>query len=114
MSKTTCLARLVLGFALPLSGVACVSLEQAAPRPETLPAAMHQGTPSQLALGRKLYVTKCAACHSVEPVRNYSREKWEHEILPDMVEETNLSEAETAAVRAYVLSVLKSPVAAEG
>jgi mono/diheme cytochrome c family protein len=75
---------------------------------------MHQGTPSQLALGRKLYVTKCAACHSVEPVRNYSREKWEHEILPDMVEETNLSEAETAAVRAYVLSVLKSPVSAEG
>jgi mono/diheme cytochrome c family protein len=75
---------------------------------------MHQGTPSQLAIGRKLYVTKCAACHSVEPVRNYSREKWEHEILPDMVEETNLSEAETAAVRAYVLSVLKSPVAAEG
>jgi len=75
---------------------------------------MHQGTPSQLALGRKLYVTKCAACHSVEPVRNYSREKWEHEILPDMVEETNLSEAETAAVRAYLLSVLKSPVAAEG
>jgi len=38
----------------------------------------------------------------------------EHEILPDMAEETNLDAAETAAVRAYVLSVLKSPVAAEG
>lgn len=113
MSKTTCLARLLLGVALSLSGGACVSLDQAAPKPETLPAAMHQGTPSQLALGRKLYVTKCAACHSVEPVRKYSLHQWEHEILPDMAEETNLDAAETAAVRAYVLSVLKSP-AVEG
>jgi hypothetical protein len=57
--------------------------------------------------GREIYVTKCAKCHKVEPIRNYSRPKWEQEILPDMAEESKLSAADTAAVRAYVLAVLR-------
>jgi len=109
MRKTSYLTRALL-VVTALSGGACVSLEQAAPLPKTLPAAMRVGTPSQLALGREIYVTKCAACHSVEPVRKYSLAQWEHDILPEMAEETNLNEHDTAAVRAYVVSVLKSPV----
>ncbi len=93
-----------------LPGVACVSLEQSVPLPETLPAAKHAGTPSQLAQGRHIYITKCAACHSVEPVRKYSRTEWEQDILPEMAEETNLTPAETAAVLAYIRTVLASPV----
>jgi mono/diheme cytochrome c family protein len=64
---------------------------------------------AQLLQGRDIYVTRCAKCHSVEPVINYSREKWVHEIIPDMAEETNLTTSETEAVKAYVLAVLANP-----
>jgi len=106
---TTSRSRLLLLLLVTLPGVACVSLEQSAPLPETLPTAKHAGTPSQLAQGREIYITKCAACHSVEPVRKYSRAEWEHEIMPDMAEETNLTPAETAAVIAYIRTVLNTP-----
>ena len=70
------------------------------------------GPSSQLLLGREIYITKCAKCHSVEPVTRYPLAQWEHEILPEMNEETNLNAEEAAAVRAYVLAVLKSQPAA--
>jgi len=107
-SSTTRRARYLLLALVTLPGVACVSLEQSAPLPESLPVAKYAGTPSQLAQGRDIYITKCAACHSVEPVRKYSRAEWEQEIMPEMAEETNLSPAETAAVLAYIRTVLNS------
>lgn len=107
MSKGPWPARVLLVFAA-LMGGSCVSLEQAAPRAETLPAQARMGSPAQLAQGREIYVTKCAKCHSVEPVRKYPAEKWQHQILPEMEEETKLSASEVAAVRAYVMSVLRS------
>src|SRR4051812_39768727 len=86
-----------------LMGGSCTSLDQgAAP-----PVATLSGSPAVLSHGREIYVTKCAKCHKVEPVRNYSRAKWEQEILPDMADESKLSAAETAAVRAYVLAALR-------
>lgn len=109
MSKRTLPARVLLVVAA-LSGGACVSLEQAAPLVGTLSAHAHAGSPSQLAHGRDLYITKCAKCHSVEPVRKYPLAQWEHEILPEMNEETKLTPEECAAVRAYVLTVLKTLV----
>ncbi len=90
-----------------LSGGACVSLEEAAPPVGTLPVHARTAPPSQLAHGRDLYITKCAKCHSPEPVRNYSPARW-REIIPEMAEETKLSDAETAALRAYVFAVLGS------
>lgn len=93
-----------------LTGASCVTLEQAAPPVALLNPALVQKQSANLALGRDIYVTRCAKCHSVEPVTNYSREKWEQEIIPEMAEETNLTLSETEAVRAYVLAVLASPV----
>lgn len=105
MSKGPWPARVLLVVAA-LMGGSCVSLEQAAPPVETLPLAVRAGSTSQLQHGRDLYITKCAKCHQVEPILHFPREKWVHEILPEMSEETNLDPAETAAVRAYVMSVL--------
>jgi mono/diheme cytochrome c family protein len=90
-------------LAAALLGGSCASVEQSAPPVAALP-----GSSAQMSHGREIYVTKCAKCHKVEPVRNYSRAKWEQEILPDMAEETKLSAADTAAVRAYVMAVLGS------
>ena len=110
MNRVAWPAQLLLLIAA-LSGGSCVSIEQSAPLVETLPMSVRQGSASQLAHGRELYVTKCAKCHSVQPVRKYPRGKWEHEILPEMSEETKLSPTEVAAVRAYVMSVLNTPAA---
>lgn len=103
-------ARILLVVAA-LSGGACITLEQAAPPVASLPPHLRTGTTSQLALGRDIYITKCANCHSVEPVKKYPLAQWEHEILPEMSEETKLTPEESAAVRAYVLTVLKTPAA---
>lgn len=86
----------------------CVSLEQAAPPVALLPnSTSHQ---VQLSQGRDIYVTRCAKCHSVEPVAKYSRAKWEVEILPEMVEKAKLTASETEVVKAYVLAVLANPI----
>lgn len=89
-----------LGLTLVLAAAGCASmnLDLVAPPPST--------ASPELARGRLIYVTKCAKCHAPEPVKRYSREKW-HEIMPEMVEETHLSPADTAAVTAYVHWVLK-------
>ena len=111
MKLAAFLKRLPAGLAAAALA-ACVSLEQAAPPVETLPA--RATSAGQLRLGREIYVTRCATCHSVEPVRKYSRAHWEREILPEMAEETNLSASDAAAVRAYVLAVLDSPEMSAG
>lgn len=87
-----------------LSGGACVSLEELAPRVETLAA--EPGRAAQLDRGREIYVTKCAKCHSPEPVLKYSAAHW-REIIVEMSEETKLDAAETEALRAYVFAVLE-------
>ena len=113
MKPAACLKR--LSAALATAGLAaCVSLEQAAPPAETLPSRTGGTSAAQLRQGREIYVTRCARCHSVEPVRKYSRAHWERDILPDMAEETNLNASDAAAVRAYVLAVLDSPEAPTG
>jgi mono/diheme cytochrome c family protein len=110
MSKGSWPARVLLIIAA-LSGGSCVSIEQSAPRVETLAPTMRLGAVSHLEHGRDIYVTKCAECHQVEPVRNYPASEWENTILPEMNEEAKLSATEAAAVRAYVMSVLRSPAA---
>lgn len=101
-------ARVLLVVAA-LSGGSCITLEQAAPPVETLPMALRMGSTDQLAQGRDLYITKCAKCHRVEPIQKYPQGEWEHKILPDMKEEAKLSAGEAAAVRAYVMTVLRTP-----
>lgn len=108
MTLSHALARTVLLLAA-LSTSACLTLEQAAPLVETLNRQGTQSSPAQLALGRDIYITKCAKCHSVEPVHKYPEGEWVHKILPEMNEETKLNAEESAAVKAYILAVLKTP-----
>lgn len=61
----------------------------------------HDG--ATLERGRRIYVTKCAACHSIEPIGRYSAEQW-RALLPDMVAQTKLDAKETADVEAYLLT----------
>jgi mono/diheme cytochrome c family protein len=107
MSSDSWAARVLLVVAA-LSGGSCASLEQVAPPVESLAVQARTGSTGQLVQGREIYVTKCAKCHRVEPVRKYPANQWENEILPEMAEESKLTAGETAAVRAYVMSVLGS------
>ncbi len=93
-------ALLLAGLLVALPG--CVPLETAAPV---------AGLPGSgpLAEGRALYVGRCAKCHAVEPVADYTATEWAT-IMPDMAERTKLTPQGTAAVTAYVASVLQSAV----
>lgn len=113
MSRESWPARTLLLMAA-LAGGSCMSLEQMAPPVESLPMQARTGSSALLVHGRDIYITKCARCHSVEPVHKYPRHQWEQDILPEMIEETNLDAAESAALRAYVFSVLASPVPSAG
>ncbi len=77
----------------------CVSLDTAAPQVNT-PGA------GPLTAGRDIYVGRCAKCHAVEPVLDYTAAQWAT-IMPDMAERTKLTPTETAAVTAYVDHVLR-------
>jgi len=94
---------------LPLIAAAalagCVSIEKAAPPVTTLAVQPSPAKRAQLEEGRTIYTTKCAKCHSPEPVRRYSAARWDA-ILEEMIDETKLDSAESAAVRAYVFAVL--------
>lgn len=109
MSKKSGLARVLLLLAA-MTGASCVSLEQAAPPVALLSPSVVNNNAVKVSQGRDIYVTRCAKCHSVEPVTKYSRARWEGDILPDMAEETKLTANEADAVKAYVLAVLESPV----
>ena len=84
---------------------ACVTLEQAAPPIELLAGAAGAGEHAKLVLGRDLYITRCAKCHTVEPVTKYSLEHWQN-VMPEMAGKSHLTATETDAVMAYVLKVL--------
>jgi len=85
----------------------CVSLEQMAPPVEQLSASA--ATVGNLRLGREIYVTRCTKCHSAEPVRRYSSDDWQNDIIPEMAAKTKLNSAETAALRGYIFAVLGTP-----
>lgn len=90
----------------------CLSLEKAAPPVEQLRGKEGVAERFKLAQGREIYITRCAKCHSVEPVTKYSVQHWE-EVLPEMAEKTHLTAVEAESVRAYVLQVLRSGPAPE-
>lgn len=87
--------------------VSCVSLDTAAPPVPTISASA--SAYDHLNSGREIYIGKCAKCHSVEPIRNYSMADWNDDILPSMVKKTKLNSAEEASLTAYVHAVLRSP-----
>lgn len=67
------------------------------------------GRPSSLLEhGRQLYAGPCTACHSPEPISQYSSAEW-HRIMADMGDRAKLSAADREAVLAYVLAVHAAP-----
>jgi mono/diheme cytochrome c family protein len=56
---------------------------------------------STLERGRRIYLTKCVACHSPEPINRYALDRWPA-IITDMAERSRLVGSEEDDVRAYV------------
>lgn len=91
--------------ALALGG--CVAVEKLAP-PVTASMSGSAGTsPATLEAGRRLYVGRCASCHSIDPVSKYSAARW-REIIADMAHRSKLTATENEAVLAYVLAARTS------
>ncbi len=103
-SRSSPIQTLLLILAAFVSG--CVSTEKAAPPVASFAVPPSGSKRAQLEQGREIYVTKCAKCHSPEPVHRYSPSRW-GDILVDMIDEAKLNSAESAAVRAYVFAALK-------
>ena len=87
-----------------LSG--CMTLEQAAPPVGLLGVGQQGSEHGKLALGRDIYITRCAKCHAVEPVTKYPLAHWQ-EVIDEMAGKTHLNANETQAVLAYVTQVIK-------
>ncbi len=100
-------------FAVVIAAAGCVTTDQLAPPADEVirgllsargADALTANARDQVTLGRLLYITDCADCHSPEPVLAHSMIAWE-EILPRMAQESKLSDEETEAIRAYVAAV---------
>lgn len=98
--------RWALAFAFSFGCVAgCVSLTQLAPPVDEplLAAARASGVAdaARLARGREIYLDGCVRCHGLYRIERYSAAEWQ-QILPEMAREARLSEADEAAVGAYL------------
>lgn len=90
-----------LGLCVLLVG-GCVSLEQAAP--SVTPAMVGKGVDqATLEAGRRIMLTSCVKCHTLEPLEKYSRDEW-LESLVDMSKRAKLSQEKSAQLQAYVLA----------
>lgn len=99
----------VVTLSLALGLVGCLSIEQMAPPvgPKFAGVTMTSGTTmSLLATGREVYLRDCSRCHSIEPIKRYSLDRWGG-ILLRMGPEAKLDESRTAALRAYVFTAHK-------
>ena len=89
-----------------MAACSTVPVETAAPPLNKLQPA--PGSAGALAEGRLLYLTRCAKCHQVYPVKNYTAAQWQP-IMTEMAEDAKLSASEDAAVRTYIAAALKTP-----
>lgn len=90
--------------------IGCMSTAAMAPPvgPELLSVAgSHRTSAAKLKRGRRIYLTQCARCHSVEPIGKYSAAQW-RDLLPGMVEESKLEADEAADLEAYVMTARAS------
>ena len=54
-----------------------------------------------LEAGRRLFLTRCTACHTADPVAKYPLARWK-EIVADMTGRAKLSVPDRAALLAYI------------
>ena len=81
----------------------CVAIETLAPPVTVTMAASARTSASVLEQGRRLYVSRCATCHSLDPLSKYTASRW-REIIDDMADEAELTASEESSVLAYVLA----------
>jgi hypothetical protein len=55
--------------------------------------------------GARLYTMKCASCHALKPVRDFSQEQW-NKILPDMAKKAKIDAAQETLIMAYIKNEL--------
>lgn len=83
----------------------CLTFEQIAPPIDARMQSVRVDgvllAPGILEHGRRLYLTRCAACHLPEPIWACSSTRWEI-VLDDMIPRAHLDEREAASLRAYV------------
>ena len=70
----------------------------------------HSASAEELRRGRDLLVTQCAYCHTPVQPSSISMERWE-KALPRMIEKSQLTSADEAAIRAYVIAARASVAA---
>lgn len=100
ITTRACACLAILGAAVLLIA-GCKTLEQIAPPANDRLVGTGVAPLPVLERGRKIYLTKCTACHVAEPVHDYTAAQWA-EILPEMNIETNLNPAQAAEVKAYI------------
>ena len=96
----------LLILALLVTPVACQTLEELAPpvSEAALKLGKGEGIPAEsLHRGRRIYITTCAKCHHVEPIRKHSLEGW-NTLLPEMTVEARLDAKGIVDLRAYILT----------
>ncbi len=58
--------------------------------------------------GLQLYVSNCGGCHNLFLPKQFSEEKWRHE-LPEMFEEAKVGGEEAALIERYIFAKLAAP-----
>lgn len=77
-----------------------IKLPTTAPQQATLEGP-DEGT--DIFLGQKLYTAKCASCHKLMPVKDFSSTQWK-KIVPDMAKKAKLDATQENMILKYVLS----------
>lgn len=96
MPRLSCVA-----LALVFGG--CVAIESLAPPVTPAMASVARASAVDLENGRRIYVSRCASCHAIDPVSKYTAARW-RELIDDMADEAELNSAEKANVLAYILA----------
>ena len=87
--------------------VGCMTLEQMAPPVDARvvsAAGVYGGHADTMQRGRHVYLTRCADCHSIEPIDRYSLVQWEM-ILEDMSAEAKLTPDQAGDLEQYVMTI---------
>ncbi len=96
----------VVGGVLSLSLTGCLTVGQMAPPVDPDFTRLATGTGvsrATLDVGREVYISDCARCHTIEPISRYTADRW-NDIISRMGARSKLDETRAEALRAYVLT----------
>lgn len=101
----------ILFFSFLVAGLAgCEAMKSGAPAINaemTKAAAANGDSLETLATGRRLLATRCASCHSLEPIAKFTPAQWEANVLR-MANRAGLSEPEAQKITAYLVAACES------